>query len=77
MHDLLSKGVFSITGWEILRKVLPEVSMFNSWDRCYIIRKSIMLYCNSNPKKSINLDSILAGHESLNKLKDDLDRESR
>ncbi|EPN2804071.1 hypothetical protein ACTWOG_001736 [Serratia marcescens] len=65
LHTMLSENEFSLEGWRILEPILPDVSYFKSWDKCYILRKSLVKLCKKNNDALNNLRSLLNNSESL------------
>ncbi|CAI1532527.1 Uncharacterised protein [Serratia quinivorans] len=65
LHNMLSENEYSLQGWEILEPILPEVSYFKSWDKCYILRKSLVKLCKRNNDALNNLRLLLKDSESL------------
>lgn len=66
LHELLSRDTFTFKGWEMLSSVLPDVSIFESWDKCYILRKSLIKYCKKNKSALKIVNKYLSENNPLN-----------
>ncbi|HEJ0020062.1 TPA: hypothetical protein SLO26_001793 [Serratia marcescens] len=65
LHSMLSENEFSFEGWRIIEPILPTVSYFKSWDKCYILRKSLVKLCKRNNDAMNSLRTLLNNSESL------------